>query len=234
MSSLLTYTQGPQPQITGPRILEASGSYSGFHCSEPSPCLPRELVRGDDIHLRHLRPHTYGEVKVLQAFSFQFSVTPLSASCCACSKEVLTLRPPELQVGLHLSIPVQPHPQPSHTLSNMLPISLGALALVAGAASAYKCSDITIPVTISARNGVFNVKPTQNNIEVTNFILNGVRQGTNASAMVLEGYQTISGSYNLAATYCTPDSGSGSIVQLLTHGIGFDRSYWNLPFNGYN
>jgi len=23
-------------------------------------------------------------------------------------------------------------------------------------------------------------------------------------------------------------------VQLLTHGIGFDRSYWDLPFNGYN
>ncbi|KAK5131346.1 hypothetical protein LTR08_001012 [Meristemomyces frigidus] len=72
------------------------------------------------------------------------------------------------------------------------------------------------------------------NIDVTNFILNLTQQGTNYTANILEGYQTVSGNYSIAATYCHPDSGPSNVVQLLTHGIGFDRSYWDLSFNNYN
>lgn len=38
----------------------------------------------------------------------------------------------------------------------------------------------------------------------------------------------------MATTYCEPDSGPGHTLQILTHGIGFDRSYWDLPANNYN
>lgn len=38
----------------------------------------------------------------------------------------------------------------------------------------------------------------------------------------------------MAATYCEPDEGPSKIVQLLTHGIGFDRTYWDLSINDYN
>lgn len=37
------------------------------------------------------------------------------------------------------------------------------------------------------------------------------------------------GRYKLAVTYCEPDSGPGPVLQIMTHGIGFDRSYWDLP-----
>lgn len=47
-------------------------------------------------------------------------------------------------------------------------------------------------------------------------------------------YKNIQGTYNLATTFCTPDYGYPDTVQLLTHGIGFDRSYWNVPFNNFN
>lgn len=47
-------------------------------------------------------------------------------------------------------------------------------------------------------------------------------------------YKTVTGTYDLAATYCTPDSGANGVTQVLTHGIGFDRSYWDLSFNNYN
>lgn len=46
--------------------------------------------------------------------------------------------------------------------------------------------------------------------------------------------KNISGDYHIAATYCEPDSGPGSELQILTHGIGFDRSYWDFAFNDYN
>lgn len=47
-------------------------------------------------------------------------------------------------------------------------------------------------------------------------------------------YHTVSGNYSLATTYCQPDSGPANVVQLLTHGIGFDRSYWDFSYNNYN
>lgn len=100
------------------------------------------------------------------------------------------------------------------------------LAAAFGLAAARNCQNITVPVSIEARNGYFNVTPTQTDIEVVNFLLDGTQQGLNATAEVLAGYATVSGTYNLSTTYCTPDSGPGHALQLLTHGIGFDRSYW--------
>ena len=47
-------------------------------------------------------------------------------------------------------------------------------------------------------------------------------------------YATVSRKYSIAAEYCVPDSGYSSVLQILTHGIGFDRSYWDLPFHNYN
>jgi pimeloyl-ACP methyl ester carboxylesterase len=45
---------------------------------------------------------------------------------------------------------------------------------------------------------------------------------------------TQTGDYKLAATYCEPDNGKSDTLQILTHGIGFDRHYWDFPYNNYN
>lgn len=114
--------------------------------------------------------------------------------------------------------------------------TITALAALIGLASAKKCQNITVPVQVSARQGVFDVAALtpHSNIDVTNFILNLNQQGKNYTANVLQGYNTTSGSYNLSTTYCAPDGGAPNVVQLLTHGIGFDRSYWDLSYNNYN
>ncbi|KAF8857572.1 alpha/beta-hydrolase [Acephala macrosclerotiorum] len=43
------------------------------------------------------------------------------------------------------------------------------------------------------------------------------------------GKHEISGTYNIGAKLCYPTSGSpnASIIQFLTHGVGFDKSYWD-------
>lgn len=105
---------------------------------------------------------------------------------------------------------------------------------VAAAAEARKCMDLNVPVSISSRNGVFDYMPAKTEIEATNFFLNLAQQGGNYTDDLLTGYDTIKGDYNLACTYCEPDDGPGEVLQLMTHGIGFDRSYWDLPFNNYN
>ncbi|KAI9692423.1 MAG: hypothetical protein M1822_006654 [Bathelium mastoideum] len=111
---------------------------------------------------------------------------------------------------------------------------LTALTVAFDLATARKCQNVTVPVSISARQGIFNLKAPASNIEVTDFILNATQQGVNATKEILTGYHTVSGNYELAATYCAPDSGHGNALQILTHGIGFDKSYWDLSFHNYN
>ncbi|KAF6821385.1 hypothetical protein CPLU01_12519 [Colletotrichum plurivorum] len=107
-------------------------------------------------------------------------------------------------------------------------------AAFAATAAARTCKDLTIEVSISARNGVFNYPVPKTTVDVTNFAINLAQQGHNLTADYLQDYATVGGTYELAATYCQPNSGAGNILQILTHGIGFDRSYWDFPANGYN
>jgi pimeloyl-ACP methyl ester carboxylesterase len=96
------------------------------------------------------------------------------------------------------------------------------------------CTDLKVPVNFAARLAKFNLQPAQGNIDVTNFILAGGRQSFNGTQTLLKDYYDNSGSYEIAATYCAPEEGSIRGLQILTHGIGFDRTYWDAPFNNYN
>ncbi|KFA66079.1 hypothetical protein S40285_08137 [Stachybotrys chlorohalonatus IBT 40285] len=118
----------------------------------------------------------------------------------------------------------------------MTPIMLRSsiiLSLAAGSL-ARVCQNITVPVSITSRNGVFNLEAPTTQIDVTDFFLQLSYQGVNYTEKILQDYATISNTYSLAATYCQPDAGPGKTLQILTHGIGFDRSYWDLSFNNYN
>ncbi|KAH7170033.1 Alpha/Beta hydrolase protein [Dactylonectria macrodidyma] len=107
---------------------------------------------------------------------------------------------------------------------------LGFLAL----GSARKCKDIMVPVSLTAENAVFNIEPPMTKIGVTSLFLNMAQQGRDYSSVIQTGTKTVSGDYKLAATYCEPDSGPGKELQIMTHGVGFDRRYWDFPHNNYN
>ncbi|EHK15318.1 uncharacterized protein TRIVIDRAFT_38049 [Trichoderma virens Gv29-8] len=109
-----------------------------------------------------------------------------------------------------------------------------ALLALAAVVTARKCHDLTIPISISARNAVFDLPAPLSEIDVTSFFLGFVHAGINYTDALLTGYKTVSGHYNIAATYCQPDHGPGKALQVLTHGIAFDRSYWDYPFNNHN
>ncbi|RDI81626.1 hypothetical protein Vi05172_g8392 [Venturia inaequalis] len=115
-----------------------------------------------------------------------------------------------------------------------LSISAITLTALATIAEARQCQDLTIPIDVSARQGKYNIQTPTDNVAVTNFILDLTRQGHNYTNEALAGYQTVSGKYNIAATICHPDKGPSSTLQILTHGIGFDRSYWDISYNNYN
>jgi len=101
----------------------------------------------------------------------------------------------------------------------LLPI---ALSVLAGLAYAKICTDITVPVNINARQGVFDVPTLRSNIDASTFALNFTSIKFNFTDVALTGYQTVTGSYNISAQFCRPDiMGDSPAVQYLTHGIGF-------------
>lgn len=63
--------------------------------------------------------------------------------------------------------------------------SVAAIAALVGAVSARNCWNLTVPINISARNGVFNISTPSDDIAVTNFFLDFTAQGTNYSESVL-------------------------------------------------
>lgn len=102
-------------------------------------------------------------------------------------------------------------------------------ALTAAAATAEKtCVNTNVPVPITTRNGVFGKLPTpQSNFDAATFTLGALRQGANGTEEALTGYNTIQKTYHVSVQYCKPagaDSGSSPVVQILTHGIGFDKT----------
>ena len=64
----------------------------------------------------------------------------------------------------------------------------------------------------------------ETNLEVGAFAATFNQFQKNYTATLLDGYQTLEGSYEISAQYCRPDGGNGSTIQLLTHGIGFDKT----------
>lgn len=107
-----------------------------------------------------------------------------------------------------------------------------ALVLFAGLAAAKTCTNMTVPVDISARTVVFDITNPQTDLDATTFIQNLTRQGQNFSEIAFSGYATTSGTYNISAQFCAPSASNvtNPTVQVLTHGIGSDKTSDAVPF----
>ena len=108
----------------------------------------------------------------------------------------------------------------------MLSLPIATLSLLALTAAAKKCVNVTVPVDISARTAVFDLPVPQTNSDATAFIQNLTQQGRNFTDLVLSGYQTTAGKYQISAQFCVPSVSNVShpTLQILTHGIGFDKT----------
>ncbi|RAR15656.1 alpha beta-hydrolase [Stemphylium lycopersici] len=114
------------------------------------------------------------------------------------------------------------------SIKALLPLAL------AGLTTARQCSNFIIQTPIASRQGQFREVPVESNVDVGAFATRFNQFQKNYTAELLKGYQTLQGIFNISAQYCEPDGGSGDTVQLLSHGIGFDKTYWDLEYQDYN
>jgi len=116
----------------------------------------------------------------------------------------------------------------------MVTMILKFAALLVSAVAAQQCQNLTIPVSVNAVNmQLNNVAPyPTNQSQVTAFITNYVQIPQPQAMTFVNGTYLNNATYNISATYCpaTVNSTNSSRVnplQILIHGIGFDKSYWD-------
>ncbi|KAF9736726.1 hypothetical protein PMIN06_003543 [Paraphaeosphaeria minitans] len=91
------------------------------------------------------------------------------------------------------------------------------------------CVSGTVSVKAStSQNLKFNFELPKNQSQVTNVFLRLFSNPSPFAQELVSGTQSASGTYEIGATLCTPaNNTTPDQVQLLTHGIGFDRYYWD-------
>lgn len=106
---------------------------------------------------------------------------------------------------------------------------LTLLAAVQSAATkkgSYKCMDFDVPISFSTTAFEPNFPPFQNHYESVAF-LDKLTARNGASYSLVNGNHTVHVDITVAAQYCTPSGKVNGTVQILSHGLGFDGSYWN-------
>ncbi|KAI5798853.1 Alpha/Beta hydrolase protein [Geopyxis carbonaria] len=121
-------------------------------------------------------------------------------------------------------------------LTNTLLFLAVAAANSASAASARYpvankiCKSLTIPVTVTSERSSFS-RPDKvlTNRDAANYVFETERR--DAVIPKATGTKNVTETYQISAKFCTPAKGGpkADIVQVLTHGIGFDKYYWDFP-----
>ncbi|KAF4948192.1 hypothetical protein FGADI_9820 [Fusarium gaditjirri] len=122
--------------------------------------------------------------------------------------------------------------QDTHTSATMhqvtrLMIGLSSLlpALATPTGLTKDCVQLQIPVTASANNTRYNSVKVESTIDLVDFIWDtSTWSHANRSTEVLP----VHGTYSISAQLCIPADGEKSdILQVATHGLGFDKRYWD-------
>jgi pimeloyl-ACP methyl ester carboxylesterase len=115
------------------------------------------------------------------------------------------------------------------SFTSIVSVGFLLLQLVASHSTEVKCTDFIIPVHVVAPSYPLLLPPLTNGFEATELLLEAEKRDANPNTTSLLGPPVnITTTYTIGATYCAPSNRTKGIVQFLTHGIGFERSYWNL------
>ena len=103
-----------------------------------------------------------------------------------------------------------------------------ASTILAVARAAFECSSFITPVTITAPSFPPAFPPFGSHYDFVHF-LNAITARNASTASPFAATVNVTETFDISAEYCRPrhNSGTGD-VQVLTHGLGFDKAYWNL------
>ncbi|MCJ1393959.1 hypothetical protein MMC18_006836 [Xylographa bjoerkii] len=95
------------------------------------------------------------------------------------------------------------------------------------------CFNYTIPIGINAEFLVYNSSEWANNNDLTQATIDFVTRIPNKPSPFTATPSNETTKYAISATLCTPkntSAGYSKTIILASHGLGFDRSYWNIGY----
>jgi pimeloyl-ACP methyl ester carboxylesterase len=98
------------------------------------------------------------------------------------------------------------------------------------------CVDYEIPAAVATKGIEWIAPKWTDNYGLIDFVfLSSARTDANFTPPIT-GPVDINGNYTISATFCFPKTKNehSSTVLLATHGLGYDRSYWNSAFEPEN
>jgi hypothetical protein len=109
-------------------------------------------------------------------------------------------------------------------------VLIAAMLLNATALTPAKsCQEYNIPVTVTSENCIFEPR-FEDDLDLVDFLTDLNSRTANTTLHPFTGLQNQTASYTTSATFCTPqddDALKKDTILLLSHGLNFDRSYWN-------
>jgi pimeloyl-ACP methyl ester carboxylesterase len=99
-----------------------------------------------------------------------------------------------------------------------------------------KCVRGNLNIQASSSNVKLNYNGPSSQLALTELVLEYLQASSPLSASVVGAKTQVSGSYKINSQICWPSSGSlnASAIQFLTHGVGFDKSYWDFYSSDYS
>ncbi|KAK5166349.1 hypothetical protein LTR04_000743 [Oleoguttula sp. CCFEE 6159] len=128
----------------------------------------------------------------------------------------------------------------------MLPILNTAIVLLSAALTVScaaepepNCTDFVLPVTVTAPSYGLQFPPFENGYQATHFLNVATNRDAGLGPSPSKAPVNVTQTFDVSARYCTPTkayarNGEGGSVMLLTHGIGFDKSYWSFGNTTYD
>lgn len=99
-------------------------------------------------------------------------------------------------------------------------------------ASNRPCVDFMLPVTVTAQNVEYNIVHVNNNIDAVAYAVDLDTWSSPSEADRVIRNITVSDAYNISTQLCIPPDGSKQDhLQIATHGLFFDKRYWDVGVN---
>ncbi|KAF3767924.1 hypothetical protein M406DRAFT_40675 [Cryphonectria parasitica EP155] len=98
--------------------------------------------------------------------------------------------------------------------------------------TAKECITLEVPIPVSATNYYIDLPRIDNNIDAVDCVWNLTTWSHGADTTRITGPHPVNGTFTINAQLCVPPQGKKlEILQLATHGIGFDMRYWDVQMN---
>ncbi|KAH6674319.1 Alpha/Beta hydrolase protein [Halenospora varia] len=122
------------------------------------------------------------------------------------------------------------------SLGSSLGLVLATPTVRSTKAATRNCEEYMIPVSVSSTVFIPSFEHFNDDFDVVDFVSYLARRDFQTALNPFSGTKNVTGTYTIGATICSPtkDTAKSKTLLLATHGLGYDRRYWDSGIQAAN